>query len=271
MAQSVRIFVPRETAAISLGADEVAAAIEAAAVSAGASIDVVRNGSRGLTWLEPLVEVETGGRRTAYGPVTPADIADLLAAGLFEGADHPLALGDVENIPYLNGQQRWTFRRVGLNDPLSLDAYCAAGGFEGLERAFECGPAAVLEQVLASGLRGRGGAGFPAGVKWRTVAEASADRKYIACNADEGDSGTFSDRILMESDPFTLIEGMAIAGYAVGANKGYIYLRSEYPLARRILGRALDVARAQNWLGTDIQGSGLSFDIELHLGAGSYV
>ena len=271
MTSSVRVFVPRETAAISLGADRVAAAIEAAARTTGARIDVVRNGSRGLTWLEPLVEIEAGGRRLAYGPVTPADIDDLLAAGLFDGPDHALSLGDTANIPYLNTQRRWTFRRVGLDDPLSLDAYRCAGGFEGVERAFETGPAAVLEQVLASGLRGRGGAGFPAGVKWRTVAEASADRKYIACNADEGDSGTFSDRILIEGDPFTLIEGMLIAGYTVGANKGYIYLRSEYPLARRIFGRAIDIARAQNWLGTDIQGSGFDFDIELHLGAGSYV
>ena len=271
MTSSVRVFVPRETAAVSLGADRVAAAIEAAARATGGSIDVIRNGSRGLTWLEPLVEIEAGGRRVAYGPVTPADIDDLLAAGLFDGGDHALALGDTANIPYLNTQQRWTFRRVGLDDPLSLDAYRHAGGFEGLERAFEIGPAAVLEQVLASGLRGRGGAGFPAGIKWRTVAEASADRKYIACNADEGDSGTFSDRILMEGDPFTLIEGMLISGYTVGANKGYIYLRSEYPLARRILGRAIEIARAQNWLGTNIQGSGFDFDIELHLGAGSYV
>ncbi len=268
MAGSVRVFVPRETAALSLGADEVADAI---AARAGDGVELLRNGSWGMSWLEPLVEVETGGDRYAYGPVCPEDVDSLIDAGLFEGAAHALALGRTADIPYLARQQRWTFRRAGLIEPLSLDEFRANGGFSGFKRAVEIGPAAVLDEVEASGLRGRGGAAFPTGIKWRTVAKAAADRKYIACNADEGDSGTFSDRILMECDPYTLIEGMLIAGYAVGATRGYIYLRSEYPLAHRILDEALARARDAGWLGGDVRGSGFDFDIDLHLGAGSYV
>lgn len=263
-----RIYVPRETAAISLGADEVAATL---AAEGGERVEVVRNGSRGLSWLEPLVEIERDGRRHAYGPVRPDDTAGLVSHLLGDEGDHPLGLGPVDDIPYLSAQSRWTFRRAGLHEPLSLADYRAEGGFRGLERALDIGPAAVVDTVEAAGLRGRGGAAFPTGVKWRTVASAGNGPKAIACNADEGDSGTFSDRILMESDPFTLIEGMLIAGYAVGADRGYIYLRSEYPLAHRLLVEALGLARGGGWLGRNIADSGFNFDIELHLGAGSYV
>lgn len=266
-----RIFVPRETAALSMGADEVASAIGARIDADGLDAELVRNGSRGMSWLEPLVEVEKDGRRVGYGPVLPGDVESLIGAHFFDGADHPLALGTTDDIPYLERQERWTFRRIGQDDPLSLDAYRAHGGFAGLERAFELGPEAVVETVLESGLRGRGGAGFPTGIKWRTVAAAEGEQKYIACNADEGDSGTYSDRLLMECDPYTLIEGMTIAGYAVGARRGYIYLRSEYPLARRVLDGALRTARDAGWLGSDIGGSRVDFDIELQIGGGSYV
>jgi formate dehydrogenase iron-sulfur subunit len=235
------------------------------------NVNVVRNGSWGMSWLEPLIEVEVDGQRIGYGPVTSADIDSLLAAGFLNGAEHALRLGPVTDIPYLKNQERWTFRRCGLIDPLSINDYRAHGGFSGLEKALNAGPDHVLEQVKASGLRGRGGAGFPTGIKWQTVADAAGEQKYITCNADEGDSGTFSDRILMESDPLTLIEGMIIAGFAVGADKGYIYLRSEYPLARRVLAKALDAARASGWLGDNIAGSGFGFEIDVHLGAGSYV
>jgi len=271
MSAAIRVRVPRETAALSLGADEVAAAISAAADAAGQPVELVRNGSWGMSWLEPLVEVETGGERVAYGPVTVDDVETLVAADFLAGGEHALRLGAVEDIPYLRDQLRWTFRRIGLIDPLSIDEFRAEGGFSGLERALEMGAEAVIETVTASGLRGRGGAGFPTGIKWRTVAEAEADQKYIACNADEGDSGTFSDRLLMECDPFTLIEGMAIAGLATGASRGYIYLRSEYPLARTILERALALAREGGWLGESVAGSDFAFDIDLHIGAGSYV
>ena len=249
-----------------MGAHEVAEKI-----AAHDNVDVVRNGSWGMSWLEPLIEVEVDGQRIGYGPVSPGDVDSLFSAAFLEGGDHPLKLGPVAELPYLRNQERWTFRRCGLIDPLSVDDYRSNGGFNGLEKALQAGPEHVLEQVKVSGLRGRGGAGFPTGIKWQTVADAEGEQKYITCNADEGDSGTFSDRILMESDPFTLIEGMIISGFAVGADKGYIYLRSEYPLTRRVLARALDAARKSGWLGENIGGSGFSFEIDVHLGAGSYV
>ncbi len=267
----VKIYVPRETTAVSVGADDVALAVARAAKSRGARIEIVRNGSWGACWLEPVVEVQVGDRRIAYGNVAPDDVPGLFDAGLLEGGEHDKRIGPVDEIDYLTSQDRWTFWRVGLTEALSLDDFLAHQGFEALQKAWDIGPDAVIDAVTESGLRGRGGAGFPTGIKWRTVADATADRKYIACNADEGDSGTFSDRMLMEGDPFGLIEALATAGFAVGADKGYIYLRSEYPLTHSILSRAIDTARAAGWLGDDIQDSGFDFDIELHLGAGSYV
>ena len=263
---TVTVYVPRETAAISVGAHEVAEKL-----SALDDVEVVRNGSWGASWLEPLVEIVVGEQRIAYGPVGVDDIDELVEAGFLAGGDHPLRLGPTNEIPYLVDQERWTFWRCGLIDPLSIDDVMAHRGFEGLGKAFEIGPQAVIDEIRESGLRGRGGAGFPTGIKWQTVADTEGEQKYIACNADEGDSGTFSDRILMEGDPLCLIEGMTIAGYAVGASKGYIYLRSEYPVTRRVLDEALKLARENGWLGDNIQGSGFDFDIEIHLGAGSYV
>ncbi len=268
---TTRIYVPRETSAVSVGADDVAVEIARVAKQSGIAIELVRNGSWGASWLEPMVEVEVDGVRIAYGNVGPGDIAGMFDSGFVEGGEHEKRLGPIQEIPYLIQQDRWTLFRCGLIDPLSVENFRAAQGFNALEKAFAEGPDAVLSAVVESGLRGRGGAGFPTGIKWRTVAETDADQKYIACNADEGDSGTFSDRLLMEGDPMCLIEGMAIAGFATGASKGYIYLRSEYPLTQRILSRAIDAARDAGWLGDDIQGSGFSFDIDLHLGAGSYV
>ena len=266
-----KIYVPRETSAVSLGADEVALAIAKEAKQRGADIELVRNGSWGACWLEPLVEVLQGETRIAYGNVAPEDIPALFDAGLLEGAEHDKCLGAVNEIDFLISQERWTFWRCGLTEALSLEDFIAHQGFKALQKAWEIGPDAVIDAVTESGLRGRGGAGFPAGIKWRTVADAPGEQKYVACNADEGDSGTFSDRMLMEGDPFGLIESLAIAGFAVGANKGYIYLRSEYPLTHTILTRAIETAREAGWLGESIQGSGFDFDIELHLGAGSYV
>lgn len=267
----MRIFVPRDSAARSVGADEVAAAIEAGLRDRGIDAEVVRNGSRGMLWLEPLVEVETPAGRVGYGPVTLRDVAGLLDSGLADGADHPLSLGLVDQIDWLASQQRVTFARVGVIDPLDLDDYRAHGGLRGLGRAIAIPQEEVVADVLASGLRGRGGAGFPAGIKWRTVLEAEGDQKYICCNADEGDSGTFADRMLMESDPFTLLEGMAIAGIATGATQGLIYVRSEYPDAIATLRTAIDIARVDGWLGPDVMGSGRAFDIRVVEGAGSYV
>jgi len=267
----IRVYVPRDSAARSVGADEVAAAIEAGLRDRGLDAEVVRNGSRGMLWLEPLVEVETPQGRVGYGPVTLRDVAGLLDAGLVSGADHALSLGLVDEIDWLATQQRVTFARVGVIDPLDLDDYRAHGGLRGLERAITMPAAEVVADVLASGLRGRGGAGFPAGIKWRTVLEAEGDVKYVCCNADEGDSGTFADRMLMEGDPFTLLEGMAIAGLATGATQGLIYVRSEYPDAIATLRTAIDIARVDGWLGSDVMGSGRAFDIRVVEGAGSYV
>ena len=266
MSERITVYVPRETTAVSLGANDVADKI-----SALDAVRLVRNGSWGACWLEPLVEVVVGEQRIAYGPVAASDVDGLVAADFLHGGEHVLRQGPINEIPYLIDQERWTFHRVGLIDPLSLDDFRAHGGFIGATKAFESGPAAVLDELKTSGLRGRGGAGFPTGIKWQTVADAASEQKYIACNADEGDSGTFSDRMLMEGDPLTLIEGMLIAGFAVGASKGYVYLRSEYPLTKTIFSQALAAASKGGWLGNNIQDSGFSFDVELHIGAGSYV
>ena len=268
---SVRIFVPCDAAALSVGADKVAKAIVAEAAERGHAVTLVRNGTRGMLWLEPLVEVETPAGRVAYGPVKPADVAGLFDAGFLNGQTHKLAHGLTEAIPYFARQQRLTFVRVGITDPLSLEDYRAHDGFKGLARAIAYQPADVVAEVTASGLRGRGGAGFPTGIKWKTVLNTPADQKYIVCNADEGDSGTFADRMIMEGDPFVLIEGMAIAGLAVGATKGFIYIRSEYPHAFKTFCRAIEIAAAAGYLGASVLGSGRAFTLEARLGAGAYI
>jgi len=268
---SARIFVPMDTTALALGADAVASAIESEARKRGIDIQLVRNGSRGAFWLEPLVEVESQHGRHAYGPVRAADVAGLFDAGFPGEVEHDLAQGRPEDIPWLGEQFRVTFARAGLTDPLSLDDYRGLGGFDGLLRALEMQPQAIVEEIKESGLRGRGGAAFPTGIKWQTVLDTAAEQKYIVCNADEGDSGTFADRLLMEADPYQLIEGMTIAALAVGATEGFIYLRSEYPVARRVLGEAIRRAEESGWLGQDIHGSGKRFALELRIGAGAYI
>ncbi len=262
-----KIFIPGDAQAIALGADRLAKAI---AVK-GLDIVIVRTGSRGLFWLEPMVEVETSEGRIAYGPVKPGDVDGLLAAGLLAGAEHPLRLGRPEDMPWLKRQTRLTFVRCGVVDPASAEDYVAKGGYAGLKHALELDAAGIVEEVKASGLRGRGGAGFPTGIKWATVRTAQTDQKYIVCNADEGDSGTFADRMLMEGDPFCLIEGMTIAGLAVGATKGFIYIRSEYPHAFRAMNRAIAAATMAGYLGASVMGSGKAFTLETRLGAGAYI
>jgi formate dehydrogenase iron-sulfur subunit len=262
----MKVFVPRDAAAIAVGADRVAKALHHAAALRGIDLIVVRTSSRGLFWLEPLVEVETPGGRIGFGPATPAD-----AAAILDGAAASIALGPVEKIPFLMRQTRLTFARAGITDPLSLADYRAHGGYRGLERALALGSAGTIDEVKRSGLRGRGGAGFPTGIKWETVARATGPRKYIVCNADEGDSGTFADRMVLEGDPFMLIEGMTIAAVATGAVKGFAYIRSEYPHGIAAMEQALAIARQENLLGQHILGSGVDFDIEIRVGAGSYV
>ena len=265
------VYVPRDSAALAAGADETAAAIAAQAAQRGLSLTFVRNGSRGLFWLEPLVEVATPQGRVAYGPVHAEDVPALFDAGWLQGGAHALGHGLTEAIPYLARQERLTFARMGLTDPLSLADYQAHEGWAGLQAALRMDGAAIVQQVLDSGLRGRGGAAFPAGIKWRTVRQAQAAQKYVVCNADEGDSGTFSDRMVMEGDPYLLIEGMAIAGLAVGATRGYVYIRSEYPHAVATMREAIARATAAGYLGDDVGGSGRAFHLEVRMAAGAYV
>ena len=269
---SVRVYVPCDTAARAVGADAVALGIANEAAARGLPVEVIRNGSRGLLWLEPLVEVETPAGRVAYGPVEPEDVPGLFDAGFLTGGAHRLAQGATEAIPCLARQQRLTFARPGLNAPLDLAGYEANGGLAGLRAALDMPPAEICAVVRDAGLRGRGGAGFPAGIKWQTVLDQPADGpKYIACNADEGDSGTFADRLLMEGDPFALLEGMAIAGFATGATHGLLYIRSEYPDAIRVMREAICVLTAAGWLGENIGGSGKAFRVEVRRGAGAYI
>ncbi len=266
-----KIYVPIDSGALSLGAGKVASAIETELLARGLQGKLVRNGSRGAYFLEPMVEVETDRGRIAYGPVTPDDVPSLFDADFLAGGAHRLSLGPTDAIPFLARQTRLTFARCGVIDPLALDDYRAHGGLTGLRRALEMTPADIVRTVTESGLRGRGGAGFPTGIKWKTVLDTVDDRKYIVCNADEGDSATFADRMIMEGDPFVLIEGMAIAGIATGATKGFIYIRSEYPHAVAAMRKAIEAARGAGVIGVSVLGSPNSFDMEVRVGAGAYV
>jgi formate dehydrogenase iron-sulfur subunit len=273
---SATVYVPRDSAALAVGADEVAAAIAREAAARGVALQIVRNGSRAMFWLETLVEVAAPGGRVGFGPVAPGDVDALFDAGFPDPAAtalqrHPRALGVVDELPYLKSQQRLTFARIGITDPRSIADYRAHEGFAGLERALVLKPEDIIAEVTASGLRGRGGAAFPTGIKWQTAQRAAGPVKYVVCNADEGDSGSFADRLIMESDPLVLVEGMIIAGLAVGAQQGYIYVRSEYPHSVRALQAAIDAARAAHILGKDVCGSGRRFELEVRMGAGSYV
>ena len=274
MSDSIRIFIPQDSAALSVGANDVAEQfVESLARNyQRENVEIIRNGSRGLFWLEPMIEVETVQGRVAYGPIASNDVDSLLEKGFLSGKqDHPLSLGLTEEIPFLKNQQRLTFKRIGITRPTSLNDYQQHDGFTGLRRAIEMSPQACVDEVKESGLRGRGGAAFPTGIKWQTVLDATAKQKYIVCNADEGDSGTFADRLQMEADPYALLEGMTIAGIAVGANKGFIYLREEYPHSFDILNQSIQLAKESNFLGNNILGSQFDFDIEVRLGAKSYV
>lgn len=268
---SIAIYVPRDSAALAVGAERVAERITTEAQARGIAVKLVRNGSRGLFWLETMVEVGTPRGRIAYGPVAPEDVSGLFDAGFLDGASHAKCLGPTEEIPYLKKQERLTFARMGVTDPLSIADYESHEGFVGLRKALAMEPSEIVQQVLDSGLRGRGGAAFPAGIKWKTVAATPARQKYVVCNADEGDSGTFSDRMTMEGDPLMLIEGMTIAGLAAGATIGYIYVRSEYPHSIAVLNEAIRRAGEAGFLGADVLGSGRAFTLEVRKGAGSYV
>lgn len=265
------VYIPRDSSALSMGAEKVALAIALEAKKRGLAIEIVRNGSYGLYWLETMVEVATEKGRVAYGPVKVKDVASLFDADFLNGKSHALSLGLTNEIDWLKKQQRLTFARVGVTDPVSLDDYIAHDGYKGLKNALRLSGADIVQMVTDSGLRGRGGAAFPTGIKWKTVLGCESDVKYIVCNADEGDSGTFSDRMIMENDPFVLIEGMTIAGIAVGATQGYIYLRSEYPHALVALNSAIESAVKSGYLGDSVLGSGKAFHLEVRRAAGAYV
>lgn len=266
-----RIYVPLDSAAIALGADGVANAIIEEARTRNAAIELVRNGSRGAVWAEPLVEIETPSGRVGYGSVNARDVKGLFDAGFLIGGEHEKNLGLIEELPWFQKQERVIFARCGRTDPLSIDDYRHHGGWRGLEAALALSCDNLVETIMTSGLRGRGGAGFPAGIKWRTVAGAKGAQKYVVCNADEGDSGTFADRMIMEGDPYLLIEGMIIAGLAVGAREGIVYLRSEYPQTIKIFSQAITHAEETGYLGADILGSGKAFKLKLFVGAGAYI
>ena len=267
----LKVFIPGDTTACALGADAVADEVLLQAQNRSLEVEIIRNGSRGAFWLEPLLEIESGDGRIAFGPMTPNDVAGLFESGFPHDCEHPLMLGKVADIEWLSRQDRLTFERAGITNPLSLSDYKKHGGFEGLFNALNMSPAEIVDVVTQSGLRGRGGAAFPTGIKWNTVLNTPAEQKYVAANADEGDSGTFADRLLMEADPFQLIEGMTICAMAVGASEGYIYLRSEYPKALLALKQAIATAEAENLLGENICGSGHSFCIHIRVGAGAYI
>jgi len=265
------IFIPRDSSALSLGADKVFNVIKSEASKRGVELEIIRNGSRGLFWLETMVEVKTPKGRVAYGPVNPNDVSSMFDNEFYLGKKHPLSLGITDDIEWLKNQERLTYARVGITDPVSLKDYESHDGFKGLRNAIKLKSQEIVDEVTESGLRGRGGAAFPTGIKWQTVLNAPSDKKYIVCNADEGDSGTFSDRMIMENDPFVLIEGMIIAGLAVGADQGYIYLRSEYPHAQAILNEAIAIAEKNGFLGKNILNSEFNFNLEVTRAAGAYI
>ncbi len=269
---SQRIYIPCDTTALSLGADQLAEAVQQEITQRGLDATIVRNGSRGMLWLEPLVEVDTAQGRVGYGAISAQQVSALFDAGMLDGnQQHESCIGLVEEHPFLKKQQRLTFARSGITDPISIEDYIALDGFNGLKNAIAMQPQNIVDEVKTSGLRGRGGAAFPTGIKWQTVLDTPSEQKYIVCNADEGDSGTFADRLVMECDPFMLIEGMTIAGLAVHATQGYIYLRSEYPVAHKLLNEAIERAYKAGYLGENILGSGKHFDLEVRLGAGAYI
>ncbi|MDC1173212.1 NADH-ubiquinone oxidoreductase-F iron-sulfur binding region domain-containing protein [Methylophilaceae bacterium] len=266
-----KIYIPIDSTALSLGAEEVYRIILLESKNRNLDIKIIRNGSRGLFFLEPLVEVETDKGRMAYGPVDPSDVASLFDSEFFIGKPHKLCLGLTDEIDWLKNQERLTYARVGITDPINIDDYEKYDGFKGLKNAIKLEPQLIVKEVTDSGLRGRGGAAFPTGIKWQTVLDAPSEKKYIVCNADEGDSGTYSDRMIMENDPFVLIEGMIIAGLAVGADTGYIYLRSEYPHALAVLNKAINIAKENNYLGKNILGTDFNFELEVTRAAGAYI
>ena len=269
MTDQIKIYIPKETSACSVGSELIAEKITDLA-QGHKHISIIRNGSWGAFWLEPFIEIEKNGNRqgTSYLNKKISHLSSI--EELFDDFynSNPFNIMDID---FIKRQTRLVFSRIGLYDPLDLNQYRNSHGYKGLEKSFEIGQQQTINEIKKSGLNGRGGAAFPTAIKMQTVLDQESTIKYVACNADEGDGGTFSDRLIMECDPYSLIEGMTIAAYSVGANHGYIYLRSEYPLAKYFLTEAIKILKSHNLLGKNILGTNFSFDIELRIGAGSYV
>ena len=278
------IFIGTATCGRAAGADTVLEAINAALERHKIKANITQVGCLGLCYAEPLVDIIKPGRpRIHYGNLTPELAAQLVEEYLVNDNPHPdLALGttgngrlpdipDLYELPVLKPQVRIALRNCGLIDPENINHYIARGGYRGLTRALEMTPEAVISEVQESGLRGRGGAGFPTGMKWGFCRKAQGEPKYIICNADEGDPGAFMDRSLLEGDPHAVLEGILIGAYAIGANEGYIYIRAEYPLAIERLQLALRQMAEYGLLGDNILGSGFSFHLKIKEGAGAFV
>jgi formate dehydrogenase iron-sulfur subunit len=249
----MRLYVANDTSSQAAGSDRLAQHLAAVP-----GVDVVRTSSRGAFFLEPMVERDSPDGRLIWCHVTPDQIPSILAG---TGGQR------LHEIPFLHHQQRITFANFGETEPLSLDLYRACDGWVGWQAAQQGAPETIIQELKASQLRGRGGAAFPVWIKWDVARRTEADRKYVVANADEGDAGTYCDRMIMEGDPFRLLEGMLICARAIGAEHGYIYCRHEYPAAARTIRRAIEAAEAAGLLQVDAR----PFQIEVVLGAGSYV
>jgi len=278
------LWVGLATCGLAAGAGEVIEVVQAELAKLGITAQIVPTGCIGACFAEPMLDIEKPGLpRITYGNVTPEKAREIIRSHLVEGAPRAdlamgtLGEGSIPGIPRLFAlpmfapQVRIATRNAGLINPEDITHYLAAGGYTGLERTLTMDPEEVVAEITKSGLRGRGGAGFPTGAKWRFARQAEGDPKYLICNADEGDPGAFMDRAVLESDPHSVLEGMLIAAYAIGATEGFIYVRSEYPLAIQRLSIALDQMHENGLLGEGLAGSSFNFGITLKEGAGAFV
>ena len=276
----MKVIVGMSTCGLSAGAQQVYDRFGELLEKHPGSFELARTGCISMCYREPIIEIRDDGNRVFYGDVTPELAGEIYEKHIEKGdvLDEHVVLRIGEDgaqgaeEQFYDLQERIVLRNCGTIDPESIEEYEAAGGYEGLRKALlEMEPKEVIDEVKASGLRGRGGAGFPTGLKWSFAAGNEADQKYVVCNADEGDPGAFMDRSVLEGDPHAVLEGMVICGRAIGASFGYIYCRAEYPMAIRRLGLAIDAARGKGYLGEDILGSGFDFDLKIKQGAGAFV
>jgi NADH-quinone oxidoreductase subunit F len=276
-----KVIVGMGTCGLSAGAKQVYEKLEAILETNPGAFELSGTGCIGMCYREPLIEIRSGGERTIYGGVTEELAEEIFNSHVKGGKilEEHVALGVAEEkigsgseIEFQDQQEKIVLRNCGTIDPESIVEYEKAGGYAGVKKALlEMTPEGIVDEMKASGLRGRGGAGFPTGLKWSFAAGYEADQKYVVCNADEGDPGAFMDRSVLEGDPHAILEGMIICGKAIGASFGYIYCRAEYPLAIRRLTIAIEEATEKGYLGKDILGSGFEFKIKIKQGAGAFV